>query len=133
MAVPILLDCDPGHDDAMAILLAAASLAIDLLGITTVAGNQTLLKTTLNAGRQANARVAVGLDADRFWELVVAAVAALGLAQQLDQVLPDLGGARIRPELGVAVDGRRARVRVLDEDDGILARLVDVGLQVGVG
>jgi purine nucleosidase/pyrimidine-specific ribonucleoside hydrolase len=46
MAVPVLLDCDPGHDDAMAILLAAASPAIDLLGITTVAGNQTLPKTT---------------------------------------------------------------------------------------
>jgi purine nucleosidase len=51
MAVPVLLDCDPGHDDAMAILLAAASPAIDLLGITTVAGNQTLPKTTLNARR----------------------------------------------------------------------------------
>jgi inosine-uridine nucleoside N-ribohydrolase len=51
MAIPVLLDCDPGHDDAMAILLAAASPAIDLLGITTVAGNQTLPKTTLNARR----------------------------------------------------------------------------------
>jgi inosine-uridine nucleoside N-ribohydrolase len=51
MATPVLLDCDPGHDDAMAILLAAASPAIDLLGITTVAGNQTLPKTTLNARR----------------------------------------------------------------------------------
>ena len=39
MAVPILLDCDPGHDDAVAILLAAAHDAIDLLAITTVAGN----------------------------------------------------------------------------------------------
>jgi inosine-uridine nucleoside N-ribohydrolase len=51
MAIPVLLDCDPGHDDAFAILLAAASPAIDLLGITTVAGNQTLPKTTLNARR----------------------------------------------------------------------------------
>jgi purine nucleosidase len=47
----IILDCDPGHDDAMAILLANASPAIDLLAITTVAGNQTLPKTTLNARR----------------------------------------------------------------------------------
>ena len=39
--VPVLLDCDPGHDDALAIMLAAASPAIDLLGIATVAGNQT--------------------------------------------------------------------------------------------
>ena len=51
MAIPVLLDCDPGHDDALAIVLAAASPAIDLLGITTVAGNQTLEKTTLNARR----------------------------------------------------------------------------------
>jgi purine nucleosidase len=48
---PVILDCDPGHDDAMAILLAAGSPAIDLRAITTVAGNQTLAKTTLNAQR----------------------------------------------------------------------------------
>ncbi len=47
----IILDCDPGHDDAVAILLAAAAPEIDLLAITTVAGNQTLDKTTLNARR----------------------------------------------------------------------------------
>lgn len=44
----ILLDCDPGHDDAIAIMLAAKSPAIELLGITIVAGNQTLEKTTKN-------------------------------------------------------------------------------------
>lgn len=47
----VILDCDPGHDDAMAILLAAASPALELVAITTVAGNQTLDKTTLNARR----------------------------------------------------------------------------------
>lgn len=51
MPVPIIIDCDPGHDDALAIMLAAADPAIDLLAITTVAGNQTLEKTTLNARR----------------------------------------------------------------------------------
>jgi inosine-uridine nucleoside N-ribohydrolase len=51
MAVPVLLDCDPAHDDAIAIVLAAGDPAIDLPGITTVAGNQTLPKTTLNARR----------------------------------------------------------------------------------
>ncbi len=47
----VVLDCDPGHDDAMAILLAAASPAIELEAITTVSGNQTLDKVTLNARR----------------------------------------------------------------------------------
>ena len=51
MSVPILIDCDPGHDDAIAILLALASPEVDVLGVTTVAGNQTLEKTTANALR----------------------------------------------------------------------------------
>jgi len=48
---PIILDCDPGHDDAIAILLAVASPEIELVGVTTVSGNQTLDKTTANALR----------------------------------------------------------------------------------
>lgn len=51
MPVPIIIDCDPGHDDALAIMLAAGDPAVDLLAVTTVAGNQTLDKTTLNARR----------------------------------------------------------------------------------
>jgi len=51
MATPILLDCDPGHDDAIALLLALASPELELVGVTTVAGNQTLEKTTANAVR----------------------------------------------------------------------------------
>jgi len=47
----VVLDCDPGHDDAMAILLAAASPALEVEAITTVAGNQTLERVTLNARR----------------------------------------------------------------------------------
>ncbi len=47
--VPIVLDCDPGHDDAIAMLLALASPEVELLAVTTVAGNQTLEKTTRNA------------------------------------------------------------------------------------
>jgi inosine-uridine nucleoside N-ribohydrolase len=47
----ILIDCDPGHDDAIALLLALASPEVELVGITTVAGNQTLEKTTANAIR----------------------------------------------------------------------------------
>jgi inosine-uridine nucleoside N-ribohydrolase len=51
MATPIVLDCDPGHDDALALMLAAASPEVELVGVTTVAGNQTLEKTTTNALR----------------------------------------------------------------------------------
>ena len=47
--VPTILDCDPGHDDMVAIMLAAAHPRIDLLAITTVAGNGTLERTTHNA------------------------------------------------------------------------------------
>jgi inosine-uridine nucleoside N-ribohydrolase len=51
MTAPVLLDCDPGHDDAVALLLALASPELELLGVTTVAGNQTVEKTTANALR----------------------------------------------------------------------------------
>jgi purine nucleosidase len=47
----IIIDCDPGHDDAIAILLGLGSPDVELVAITTVAGNQTLEKTTLNARR----------------------------------------------------------------------------------
>jgi inosine-uridine nucleoside N-ribohydrolase len=47
----VILDCDPGHDDAIALLLALASPEVDLVGVTTVHGNQTLEKTTDNALR----------------------------------------------------------------------------------
>jgi pyrimidine-specific ribonucleoside hydrolase len=49
MPIRILLDCDPGHDDAIAIMLATASPEIKLVGVTTVAGNSLLENTTRNA------------------------------------------------------------------------------------
>lgn len=75
----VVLDCDPGHDDAMAILLAAASPAIDLRAITTVAGNQTLDRTTLNARRVCSVAgitdvpIAAGRDRPLRRERIVAA------------------------------------------------------------
>jgi inosine-uridine nucleoside N-ribohydrolase len=76
-AIPIILDCDPGHDDAIALLLALASPEVDLLGVTTVHGNQTLEKTTANALRVldlvgADIPVAAGADRPLVRELTVA-------------------------------------------------------------
>jgi purine nucleosidase len=74
----ILLDCDPGHDDAIALLLALASPELELLGVTTVAGNQTLEKTTANAIRvlefagRGEIPVAAGADRPLVREPVVA-------------------------------------------------------------
>ncbi|MEM6617702.1 MAG: nucleoside hydrolase [Pseudomonadota bacterium] len=49
MARPIIIDTDPGQDDAVAILLALASPELEVLGLTCVAGNVPLALTTLNA------------------------------------------------------------------------------------
>ena len=49
--IPLILDCDPGHDDALAIILAAKNPALKLIGITTVSGNGGISKVTLNARR----------------------------------------------------------------------------------
>src|SRR3978361_582079 len=49
MATKIILDCDPGHDDAIALLLAWGNPEIELIGVTTVMGNQTIEKVTRNA------------------------------------------------------------------------------------
>ena len=79
MSTKIVIDCDPGHDDAMAILLALASPEVELIGVTTVAGNQTLDKTTRNAlvtlevGGRADIPVAAGADAPLCRELRTAA------------------------------------------------------------
>jgi purine nucleosidase/pyrimidine-specific ribonucleoside hydrolase len=51
VSVPIVLDCDPGHDDAVAILLAVASPEIDLRAVTTTFGNCTVEDATRNALR----------------------------------------------------------------------------------
>nr|WP_279161656.1 pyrimidine-specific ribonucleoside hydrolase RihA [Plesiomonas shigelloides] len=50
-ALPIIIDCDPGHDDAIALILALASPNLNVLAVTTSAGNQTPDKTLRNALR----------------------------------------------------------------------------------
>ena len=74
----ILIDCDPGHDDMMAIMLACASAEIAVAGVTTVAGNQTGEKTYRNALRtltligRADIPVARGADKPLLRPLTVA-------------------------------------------------------------
>lgn len=78
MAIPIILDCDPGHDDAIAMLLALGSPELEVRAITTVAGNQTLDKTTRNAlqvltvAGVTHVPVAAGMDRPLVAELVTA-------------------------------------------------------------
>ena len=64
----IILDCDPGHDDAVAIMMAARHPAIELLGLTIVAGNQTMqknLRNTLNICQHLGLDVKVYPGCDR--------------------------------------------------------------------
>ncbi|MEB7859577.1 pyrimidine-specific ribonucleoside hydrolase RihA [Raoultella ornithinolytica] len=78
MALPIILDCDPGHDDAIAMVLALASPELDVKAITASAGNQTPDKTLRNVlrmltllGRQ-DIPVAGGARKPRMRELIIA-------------------------------------------------------------
>lgn len=68
MTTPIVVDCDPGIDDAVALLLAVASPELELRCVTAVAGNQAVEKTAANARRvlelagRADVPVAAGAD-----------------------------------------------------------------------
>ncbi len=75
MATKVILDCDPGYDDALAILVALGAPEIELLAITTVAGNAPLDRVTENALRIATLAGAEGLT--------IAAGAARPLARPL--------------------------------------------------
>jgi inosine-uridine nucleoside N-ribohydrolase len=112
MPTPILLDCDPGHDDAIALLLALGSPELELRGVTTVAGNQTLEKTTANAlrvlehiGRE-DVPVAAGADRPLVRDPYVAAYVHGDTG--LDG--PDLPPARGKPVAQHAVDFLAERI-----------------------
>jgi purine nucleosidase/pyrimidine-specific ribonucleoside hydrolase len=108
---PVLLDCDPGHDDAVAILLAAGRQdAIDLRAVTTVGGNAELDKVTLNARRVltlagvTDVPVAAGAAGPRRGDLIT----ALDVHGQ-----SGLDGADL-PEPAVALDPRGAVELMVD-------------------
>jgi purine nucleosidase/pyrimidine-specific ribonucleoside hydrolase len=111
MSTPVILDCDPGHDDAIALLLALGSPELELLGVTTVAGNQTVEKTTANAIRVlelAGADVPVAAGADR--PLVREAFVAAYVHGETGLDGPDLPPPRARPVGQHAVDFLAERI-----------------------
>jgi inosine-uridine nucleoside N-ribohydrolase len=121
--IPVLVDCDPGLDDALALLLVLASPELELLGVTTVAGNQTVDRTTANAlrvlelaGRQ-DVPVAAGAAAPIAGELVVAADAHgdSGLGEF------DLPPPRSRPVAASAVDLLAEQLHVAEKAPTVLA------------
>jgi inosine-uridine nucleoside N-ribohydrolase len=112
-ATPILLDCDPGHDDAIALLLALASPEVELLGVTTVAGNQTLDKTTANAIRvlefSGRTDIQVAAGADR--PLLRAQYVAADVHGETGLDGPDLPSPQGEPVAQHAIDFLAERIR----------------------
>lgn len=113
----IIIDCDPGHDDATAILMAAKHPKIDLLGITTVHGNQTLEKTTRNA---LNVVQYLGLDVEVYKGMAVPMVISNRPVEE--RVHGDTGlDGPVFEELTRTVSGKHAIQYIIDtlmESDG---------------
>jgi len=108
----VLIDCDPGHDDAMALLLALASPELEPLGVSTVHGNQTLERTTANALRVlefAGSDLAVAAGADRPLLREPAVAAEVHGETGLDG--PDLPPPASAPVADHAVDFLAERLR----------------------
>ena len=114
-ATPIILDCDPGHDDAIALLLALGSPEVDLVGVTTVSGNQTIDKTTANALRllEFAGRGDVPVHRGAAAPLVREQMAAAHVHGESGLDGPDLPAASIaeRPEHAVDFLAREIRAR----------------------
>jgi inosine-uridine nucleoside N-ribohydrolase len=130
MATKVILDTDPGHDDAVAILLALASPELELLGVTTVAGNQTLEKTTVNALKilefvdRADVPVYVGCDRP----LVREQWAAAHVHGESGLDGPSLPPPQTAPHDGHAIE---FIARQIEEHDGVT--LIPVGPLTNIG
>jgi len=150
VSIPILIDCDPGHDDAIALLLALASPELELRGVTTVAGNQTLEKTTANAlrvlelvGRE-DVPVAAGADRPLERELRVAAHVhgETGLdgptlpppqTQPFGQPAADFLAERLEPGVVLVPTGPLTNVALLLDRGVLPERIVLMGGAIGEG
>ena len=152
MAIPIILDCDPGHDDAIALLLALASPEVELLGVTTVHGNQTLDKTTENALRvlelvgRTDIPVSRGADQPLLRELQVAAhvhgesgldgpALPEATAQPVDDAAIDFIAGRIRPGTVLVAVGPLTNIALYLEAHGTenVERIVLMGGAIAEG
>src|SRR3954451_9699812 len=113
MPKPVIIDCDPGHDDAMALMLAVASPELELVAVTTVAGNQTLDKVTANAIRVLDVvqaqHIPVAAGADR--GLIHTAEAAGEVHGETGLDGPDLPPPSRAPEPMHAVEMLAAKLR----------------------
>ena len=130
MGTKIVLDTDPGHDDAIALLLALASPELEVLGVTSVSGNQTLEKTTTNALKilefveRTDIPVYVGCDRPLVREQWAAAY--VHGESGLDG--PDLPDPTTKPAEGHAIEFIATTV---EEHDGVV--LVPVGPLTNIG
>ena len=130
MGTKIVLDTDPGHDDAIAILLALASAEVEVLGITSVSGNQTLEKTTANALKilefvdRTDIPVYAGCDRPLVREQWAAAY--VHGESGLDG--PDLPDPTTKPAEGHAID---FVAKTVEEHEGVV--LVPVGPLTNIG
>jgi inosine-uridine nucleoside N-ribohydrolase len=124
MATPIILDTDPGHDDAIALLLALASPEVEVLGVTPVSGNQTLEKTTANALKilEFVGRTDIPVHAGCPRPLVREQWAAAYVHGETGLDGPELPQPTTRPAEGHAID---FIARTVEEHDGVV--LVPVG------
>ena len=101
MSLPIILDCDPGNDDALGILVAAGHAAIDLRAVTTGAGHLASDRTarnaaiTLHLSGRSNIPVGAGALNPLVRERMIAGV--LDMASALDPERPDLEGQVLDP------------------------------------
>ncbi|MFC5503450.1 nucleoside hydrolase [Lysinimonas soli] len=110
MPTKIILDCDPGHDDAVALLLAWGNPDIELVGVTTVVGNQTIDKVTRNALSVARVAGIVGVPfargAERPLVRPIETAGAIHGESGLD--------GPVLPEPTIALDARPAAQFIVD-------------------
>ena len=150
-STPIVIDCDPGHDDAIAILLALASPEVELRGISVVAGNQTLDKTTTNALKvlelagRTDIPVVVGADAPLQRQLRTAANVhgESGLdgpdlpeptAKPVEGAVEDVLASWLEPGVVLVPTGPLTNVaRLLQQHGNVADRIVWMGGAIGEG